>query len=362
MSTPLPLRLSSVQALRALAALMVLAMHLEGNIAFITGTFPRFFYWFCFSGVDLFFAISGFVMVYAHAADAGSPARAVRFLQLRYIRIFPNYWLIAAYGLLLMFLIDYRSDAPKLDVVRSFILWPQDTKHHLLPVAWTLNFELLFYFIFAALLCLPQRLFTTALTLWGIIILVAQGWVDYTPHFSWQNFLLSAYHLQFLAGAAAALLFVHLPAKSGMPWLKLGLALWLATMLLSTYVIDGSLLHRTERMLRGVLLASSFGPILFGLAQMNRQKLPLPGFIIRLGDASYTLYLLHLPLLALWMWCWVNLFGTGGGGVVAAMYVGLYVILCLIVSLWHWRHIERPLTRRLRRIVFSVNSAGELAT
>lgn len=349
------LYIPAVQSLRAVAALMVVLMHLEGVLALYVGVFPRFFYWFCSSGVDLFFVISGFVMVHAHLADAGNLPRTVRFVRLRLIRIFPNYLFFALFAHFLLVTTEYHSDAT-VDLWASYFLLPQSRLTHLLPVAWTLNYELLFYGLFAFILCLPARYFSWGLGVWTAIIVAAQFGVDYDLHFSWQNFLLSAFQLQFLAGAWAAW-WVRRPqvtARKVGPfvWLAAGLAMWGLTIVFSTYFIELSLLHRTERLWRGVLYAVSFGPVMVGVAQLSQAGHPnlFRGLLKPIGDASYTLYLMHFPLLYVWVLGFKILWPDAAGWEMAVgLFVPSYLVACVAYSLWHHRHIEKPLTLWLRK-------------
>jgi exopolysaccharide production protein ExoZ len=72
----------TIQALRALAALLVLARHV----------LPWFPEWGS-AGVDIFFPISGFVMVLTTYEIRSDPKNARRFALRRLIRIVPLYWM-----------------------------------------------------------------------------------------------------------------------------------------------------------------------------------------------------------------------------------------------------------------------------
>ena len=89
--------------------------------------------------------------------------------------------------------------------------------------------------------------------------------------------------------------------------------------------------------------------IVFGLAGEERGRdQSLPKGFVALGDASYSLYLLHLPLLL----ALIRLIGWGidipPSGLSFALFVGVGTSLCLMVSLWVHRFIERPLIRLSR--------------
>ncbi|HVI04878.1 MAG TPA: acyltransferase family protein, partial [Sphingomicrobium sp.] len=124
------MKLRSVQVLRAVAAMAVVAHH-----AFDNGTRVGA------AGVDLFFVISGFIMM----TTCSSGRKPGEFLADRAWRIYPM-WLLAVFPWLLM------APHSTLEVVRSITLWPVYGNRFLNPaldVGWTLSFELLFYLAFA---------------------------------------------------------------------------------------------------------------------------------------------------------------------------------------------------------------------
>src|SRR5262249_55839896 len=109
------------------------------------------------AGVDIFFVISGFVMAVT-AGRANYPAGV--FLQRRIIRIVPLYWAATFFtaGLLLIAPGLFRDNVVTLKhFLLSLFFIPHvspDSAHDLSPlikIGWTLNFEMFFYVVFAAL-------------------------------------------------------------------------------------------------------------------------------------------------------------------------------------------------------------------
>jgi len=147
--------LVSIQVLRAVAALAVTVAHtyplvgLEFGIAnyptLITGA----------AGVDLFFVISGFIMVYA-SEDLFEQQGAPRtFLLRRIIRIVPLYWLVTTV-LLAYMLLRYGSpqEHSSRTIAASYFFIPTSNAAGapitpFLAVGWTLNYEMFFYLVFA---------------------------------------------------------------------------------------------------------------------------------------------------------------------------------------------------------------------
>ena len=90
-----------IQVLRALAALAVMIGHFQGYTATAATH-----YWLSYSnvaaaGVDLFFVISGFIMVYTSAPLFAAPGGPQQFLVRRAIRIVPLYWLATTFYIVL---------------------------------------------------------------------------------------------------------------------------------------------------------------------------------------------------------------------------------------------------------------------
>ena len=131
-------KLYSVQAMRGVAALLVVVFHIYGMF-FEGSPLERgfgAFYARGYAGVDMFFVISGFIMVYVTVGLQPSFKRAGLFLWARVSRIYPVWWVFAAL-MMLYFFIAYGQAAPpdKVEgkavlpfISKSLLLMPQ--KHH----------------------------------------------------------------------------------------------------------------------------------------------------------------------------------------------------------------------------------------
>lgn len=150
MTKPRPIR--SIQYLRAAAALMIVFYHLGLPLsrAGHDGPWPEGLA----RGVDLFFVISGFIMVVATQDSRVGPRL---FLLRRFLRIAPLYFSMTAV-LLLVAVINpalvqsFRFEWPH--VLASFAFWPMtnpatgETTPVLIP-GWTLQYEMFFCLLFA---------------------------------------------------------------------------------------------------------------------------------------------------------------------------------------------------------------------
>ena len=121
------------------------AVHLKGE-----ADFPHLYGPF---GVDIFFVISGFVMVYSSERLFGQPGAPITFFARRLARIVPLYW--AATTILVWFVVPYASTKA---VLGSLFFGPHiPSEAPLLLVGWTLIFEMFFYVAFAIALFAKRR-------------------------------------------------------------------------------------------------------------------------------------------------------------------------------------------------------------
>lgn len=145
---------NNIQALRAVAAIMVVVLHTVNGMPVPPGGSPihaLFTVW-GMSGVDLFFVISGLVMV---LAQSGNPKPFAQFMRGRAVRILPMYWLLTlVYSGLLLFLPqlfnDSAFDLRQTLASLSLTNWLFTGRGPVVYVGWTLEYEFVFYLLFAA--------------------------------------------------------------------------------------------------------------------------------------------------------------------------------------------------------------------
>ena len=157
-------KIHALQALRAIAASLVVVDHtlleLTGNragdkltsLAWILGSV----------GVYTFFVVSGFIMVHVSWAQFGGVRESLGFFRRRIIRIVPLYWLgtLAALGFHRISATHGAQDGLReLAYSFAFVPYPGDdgAMSPILPQGWTLNYEMMFYVVFALGLCAPRQ-------------------------------------------------------------------------------------------------------------------------------------------------------------------------------------------------------------
>jgi peptidoglycan/LPS O-acetylase OafA/YrhL len=347
LSQAVPLR--SVQILRAVAACLVVfghSVHEAATVAVQTGRPPlnlSIIDW--GFGVDIFFVISGFIMIYTAADLFGQPGAAHVFLTRRIVRIVPLYWMITA-ALILVYLV-----APKIlnvpiegwrSVVNSFLFIP-DLRGNgeirpIMALGWSLNYEMFFYAVFAFCLLAPLKRamlyligFFVGLSILGATVTMPTVALTY-----WTNSII----LEFLFGALIALACrakFSLPVGAALALIVAGIAC--AVALGPFWGMDQVLPRFISGGLAAALIvsAAAFGP------RLSASWIVTP--LVVLGDASYSLYLTHpfaiRPIRSIWM-------KLHGG----ALPLGLYLIVCGLVAiaaaLLVYRFIEKPTTDALR--------------
>jgi exopolysaccharide production protein ExoZ len=228
-----------VQILRGLAALVVMLQH--DSVAMAERAYHTSLRFDCGQcGVDIFFAISGFVMVVVTAGIWGRPSTAEPFLMRRLIRVVPLYWLFTAFKVLLLLALPALAISTVLTpwhVISSFLFIPDSALGPVVMVGWTLSFEMLFYVLFTGALCLRVR----QPVLWLAGLLTALVFVGMFRTASWNQSwaaptkLLDPLLLEFVFGmliGVAALNRRLLPFR-----LALALAVLCVAALLSTQVL-----------------------------------------------------------------------------------------------------------------------------
>lgn len=150
-------KLSFIQAVRGIAALMVVLYHGSGFISpYGTGLGDLLFGAAGSMGVTLFFIVSGIIMVHTTARSDGSPAYVLEFLIKRFSRVWPVY-LVAVLVFVLVALHGtgfLQSPAHRRQLLFTALFLPTgngvspDFGFPVISVGWTLNYEMYFYVIF----------------------------------------------------------------------------------------------------------------------------------------------------------------------------------------------------------------------
>jgi exopolysaccharide production protein ExoZ len=290
--------LDSVQMLRGVAALLVAFAHLHAIEAKLGGSII-FGQWSLggFAGVDIFFVISGFVMYWTNQNNLGNAVTVPRFWVLRLVRIYPIWLLIcgAIYG---VYLVHpdwvYQSHQSNPDILKSFLLLPQK-ELPLHAVGWTLTHELWFYLVFGVVIFLPKKYFAHAIVLWAAIIIFATitGFAPTSPELL---LFTNPLGLEFIAGILAAFLCKKIPDQLAKGILIIGVISFVLAMF--AHATNANIFFAQYAPRVYTFAIPSF-LIILGLAKSEQLGMRIPNPFIKLGDWSYALYLIHVPVFAL---------------------------------------------------------------
>lgn len=281
----------SIQLLRAIAALLVVLFHaqLAMSTQFASPAFASESYLFAFGavGVHIFFVISGFIMVYTTRVDVAFRARD--FLRRRVLRIYPMYWLCAAFYLICHYLLDRPYLLSASEVIGALALLP-DNASAIIGPAWTLSFEMFFYLCFGV-----AMKFGTAR---GLIILGCTftfsivATLFFPMNGALGHLVSNTLLLEFIAGAAIGWLLItgRLPQRGGPTVLLLAFGLFAAGIAagydrfpsVATWGLPSTLL------VAGVVIWENA----CGFKQWLRA-------LSYFGNSSYVLYLIHIVIITL---------------------------------------------------------------
>jgi exopolysaccharide production protein ExoZ len=266
-------QLTNIQMLRALAALNVVVYHTidtAQSYSMPSGFLGVFDNW-GKNGVDLFFVISGFIMVYVQHLKNRN---AIDFLRDRVVRIVPTYWVMSLFmGALLLALPSVAREltfsAGWLVSSLFFVSGLVSDSQPILYLGWSIEYEMLFYVVFAGSLMLgslKNAVLATVVLLSGL------------SFYHVNNTIL----LEFVFGILIGWWYVNhrTPKVWGMVSFVLGLGTFL-----------GSLAFKDSGIDRVILYGLPSALIVFGLVNVAQYENRL---LTALGDASYGIYLIQV--------------------------------------------------------------------
>lgn len=280
--------LRNIQALRAIAALLVVVVHLEVLGASL-GLDRAFFNLFAV-GVDLFFVISGFIMVHTTSRRTISPGA---FVLNRIVRIAPLYWVLTLAVFALALVVPSMLGTTQADwgaLLRSLAFIPYEradgSMRPVLFVGWSFNLEMAFYLVFAVALVMADIGKRVAL---GVAVLAASVVLHFVAGDSLPatlRFLTQPILLEFAVGMVIGWLYPYLPTSrlAGRAAAVIGVLALVALVAAAQWPLPDGLpvsLPPACVVVLAALVAERSG---LGITWRPIQSL---------GDASYALYLTH---------------------------------------------------------------------
>jgi exopolysaccharide production protein ExoZ len=303
-------------------------------------------------GVDLFYAISGFIMTIVIPSYLGKDGWKT-FLIKRIVRILPLYYLITLFDIALALYKHHRAfDVIKLLKSLFFIPFFDSPKfvNPYVGVGWSLSYEIYFYLLICLLLVLKKNIYKSLLI--TITVLSAIGVVT---NFSnpLLKFLTSPLLLEFGLGILCGLIFKKITQKPTMTKFTSAFILIAGAVLMCITLFYKPYYHQEflgaqntvennniAAFIRVIILGIPSAIFLLGVVLYEYlSKIKTTSFLILCGDSSYSCYLIHThcypAVTAIFIFLHLS----------SNLYLLLIVPLCLLISIVFYILIEKPLTK-----------------
>jgi peptidoglycan/LPS O-acetylase OafA/YrhL len=272
-------KLQTIQVLRAIACIYVMLSHLFLYFkSLFPGTVLASLFVNGYSGVDIFFVISGFVIYISTKGTKPGVIAFISYLKKRFVRIFPIYWIAF---ILFLFINTSLDDLSITNLISAFFLLPYHTP--VFDISWTLSFEIYFYIVFGIailrsdFIVLPIAIFLLA-TIYFILSTVGSNTSLLPLHQ-----LAGSRVLEFFLGVIAGIFYKKIPISFAYIFVVSGLFFFFSRNIFSNTIYNFGI----PSML-----------IVMGATKIETvKKISFPKIILLIGNASYVIYLIHNPFL-----------------------------------------------------------------
>jgi peptidoglycan/LPS O-acetylase OafA/YrhL len=336
--------IQSIQFLRAIAALFVVGFH--STVLWNERYGPSAHVWDNgVAGVDLFFVISGFIMLVSTRSLAKRADGWRQFLVLRLVRIAPMYWLATVAKLAAIAAVpalDRHTRTTVWNTIASFLFIPsRDAAGAIRPVldvGWTLSLEMFFYLVFAVALFFAFDPPTVVLPVMCLLAALSSFRNAHSPAIC---ALSDPIVLEFAAGLLVA------------RWWTTGNLARIPTVAMLAMGTVGilclALAPAFNPFERALVFGSAASFTLASAVSVEQIVGPrIPKFFLSVGEASYSLYLTHgfvLPVVGI-----AIVRARISGPLLGFSIVASCLIASIALALVCYRFVERPITEWLRDI------------
>ncbi len=328
--------LTNIQALRALASILVVLFHalphyeaMGGDNGIITAISQ----W-GYMGVDFFFVISGFIITHTALPKPRGSMSALMFFSHRLARIFLGYWPFLGFAIILAMIFPPLS-VPSHDLFSSIFLLSTQMDRLMLPVSWSLTYELYFYTLFLGLFWVPVDIIKRLLPI-AFLVLASILLVYHPPHTTTSGFFISCFLLEFIAGSVIR---VYVHRLTGPHVRYLAAAIGVAAVGLGAFFTTVYPLRVTTFGVAGAAL------LVLAIATPGLPRKGMGSIIGMIGDCSYTIYLSHILFINLFYFTGLRDWFTKQGPGFAELGLAFLLLCCIIFSYVFYRLVELPLYR-----------------
>ncbi len=341
-------RLACIQVLRCFAVFSVVFWHILYELRNFNIEIPAFIKEIRLDfGVDIFFIISGFIMIWGFGERFGQAGAPRQFLQRRIIRIVPLYWFFTILVVLVLLVRPDLFDHTVLtlsDLLQSLFFIPHYGPHgevrplHIL--GWTLNYEMMFYIVFALSLFLNKRagILFIGLALGGIFLIASQF---PKGQFAIADFLSDTIIFEFFLGVLLCLWTFpnrRLATDRALAVLGLSVILWAAT--------QWTALAELRFFNLGM---PALAVTMITILVLYRAQGVMIGWLVLLGEASYVIYLSHPFILeeTSLIFRYFGMFNSNSYLQAFIYVIATLISICIISVIFHLL-IERPINKKLK--------------
>jgi exopolysaccharide production protein ExoZ len=335
-------RISALDWLRGIAAIWVILHHINITIQkdkYFSATSVTDIFTVGYRGVDLFFVISGFIMtLLIYDSDHTDRNRLLKFVIHRILRIFPLYLIVFTTLFSIASFFGVGANDGFVPTLSGFIydalLLPRDDLTTFIPVsAWTLTHEMMFY-----AMCLSSfishRLYWVLLVSWSTLC----GLTFLTEYnVSGMAMPLSPLNIYFLLGAITAVACRKKPNAYRGTFIIPGLTGLLFAFYIDMCIYDTQMIRRT---VPSLVYGISFSAIIFSLhTSPPNIILKFDKVMTYLGRISYSLYLIHYPIIIVLAMIISKIDKNASG---QALFFVLSIVVTLIAARISYFLIEKP--------------------
>jgi peptidoglycan/LPS O-acetylase OafA/YrhL len=339
---------------RFIAAFLIVIYHFGARTAPFDSSTANHWLGLAPAGVSYFFLLSGFILTFVYDKGSANQIDKKKYYLARLARIYPLY-ILALAALVIFLLLTKQAIDPKALFLQATLLqaWFPSFSIRLNIPSWSLSVEVFFYLLFPFLLVLLRRIKKN----WQLIMLGSIIWFfsleiycyglnifsKATPDFFFYLFNYNPLlHLNsFVLGIISCLLFKRFKKPFSAAW---SLTLILAPLIIIAALIIGynPILHYYN----DGLLAPLFAVSLIGLAGDRTiiSKIFSAKPFVLLGEISYGIYLLQVPIYAWWdavfnRWLWQY---------PSLKFYG-FVALLIFAAWLSFRFVERPIRQYVKK-------------
>ncbi len=334
-------KIESIQILRGLAALLVVFLHACHDVShkIVNSIILNFYNLSLFGGIgiDIFFIISGFIMIFIHGYDFNKKKAPVIFLLKRLIRIVPLYWIFTLFSAaILLFFPELFTKGKQFDLshlISSLLFFPWYNSvgeiFPVLPVGWSLNVELYFYFIFSLTLFFPRKYFYISISAIFISVILLVKFFNLTSPFSLMvgNYIV----LEFLIGIYLGLLY-----QKNMMLLNYWFWIFISTLLIFSNIF---IMYDSEY--RVITTGIPCALLIYAMLSIekNKKDYSFNRWLFLLGNASYSIYITHIFFYKGTIKVIYRLFGEINPDVI----ILISVLLSILGGFFIYLTIEKPM-------------------